>query len=82
MAFIKGDDGELHEVRIVAGVAHMTAVGALGEERTAYSVALEEAMVDAVHEAMADGVSLENSEEILRRKMVAKDAVDAMFAGR
>lgn len=64
----------MDEPRIVAGVGSSvhSEVPGLGEQ-------MEAACALAIHEAMRDGVSLEDSVEILRRKVTAMNAVRERF---
>ena len=60
--------------RIVAAVASMSGVNTFGSETTR-AEDVEEAMAAAVMQAMLEGISLDNTEEILKRKMAARAAV-------
>jgi hypothetical protein len=50
-----------------------------GGEKSPLAKLLEKAMSEAVVQALADGVSIENTEEILRRKFVERDRVLAWY---
>jgi hypothetical protein len=68
------------EPRIVAAVG--TAVGVQGEtERTELALLLQDAMTKAVLQALADGVDINDSDEILRRKDAARLAVLDSYDG-
>jgi hypothetical protein len=72
-----------HEVtpRIVSAVLTSVNSGQImhGGEKSPLAKLLEKAMSEAVVQALADGVSIENTEEILRRKFVERDRVLAWY---
>ena len=61
------------EPHIVEAVGSASAEGGMG--KSDFSRQIEEAMSQAVLQALADGVSMENTEEILRRKQEARQRV-------
>ena len=70
---------DVGEVRIVEAVG--TAVGQMGQGKSDLAQQLEEAMSKAVLQALADGVSMDDVEEILRRKDAARLAVLDAYPG-
>ena len=64
------------EPRIVAAAMTATVSGELARQ-TGLGLALERAMSDAVTQALAEGVSIDDTETLLARKLAAKDAVMA-----
>lgn len=58
---------------VAAGVG--TVATAVGGGRTSLSQRIEMAMVKAVQNALDEGVSVNNTEELLRRKDMARKAV-------
>lgn len=63
----------MEEPKIAAAVASFTTHGTLG--KSALSKRLEAAMVAAVEQALAEGVSIEDGEEMRRRQEAARQAV-------
>lgn len=70
---------ETVEPRIVEAVG--TAVHASDESRTGLAKEMENAMSKAVLQALADGVAMSDTEEILRRKMAARQEVLDAYNG-
>lgn len=60
--------------RIAAAVGTAVGSGATGE-KSDLARRLEAASVEAVEQAMADGISLDDSDEILARKQAAREKV-------
>lgn len=70
---------DVGELRIVAAVG--TAAGKMGQGKSDLAQQLEAAMSKAVLQALADGVDINDSAEILRRKDGARQAVLDAYVG-
>ncbi len=61
---------DVGELRVVAGVGH-----AVSTRHKAVTQLVEAAMAQAVLDALADGVRIEDADELIARKMAARQAV-------
>lgn len=63
------------ESKIVAAVG--SAAAATGKDQSPISKQIEQAMAQAVTDALAEGIDINNSDEIKRRMLAARDSVMA-----